>query len=149
MAMEEKSRRALGAVHGSRHTHAALSHQLSQKEGSSEHKFIAGTPCISSIVFSSVQCPTRCDPMDCNTPGFPVFPELAQTHVHHLPELAQTHVHRVNDAIQPSSSVISFSSCLQSVPASGSFPVSQLFASGGQSIGVSASTSVFPMNTQD
>ena len=40
-------------------------------------------------------------------------------------------------------------SCLQSVPASGSFPLSQLFASGGQSIGVSASTSGLPMNTQD
>ena len=48
-----------------------------------------------------------------------------------------------------SSSVIPFSSCLQSFPASGSFPMSQPFASGGQSIGVSASTSVLPMNTQD
>ena len=48
-----------------------------------------------------------------------------------------------------SSSVIPFSSCLQSFPASGSFPVSQFFTSGGQSIGVSASTSVLPMNTQD
>ena len=48
-----------------------------------------------------------------------------------------------------SSSVIPFSSCPQSFPASGSFPVSQLFASGGQTIGVSASTSVLPMNTQD
>ena len=48
-----------------------------------------------------------------------------------------------------SSSVVPFSSCPQSFPASGSFPVSQLFASGGQSIGVSASTSVLPMNTQD
>ena len=48
-----------------------------------------------------------------------------------------------------SSSVIPFSSHLQSFPASGSFPMSQLFASGGQSIGVSASTSVLPMNTQD
>jgi len=48
-----------------------------------------------------------------------------------------------------SSSVVSFSSCLQSFPASGSFPKSQFFASGGQSIGVSASTSVLPMNTQD
>ena len=48
-----------------------------------------------------------------------------------------------------SSSVIPFSSCLQSLPASGSFPMSQLFTSGGQSIGVSASTSVLPMNTQD
>ena len=48
-----------------------------------------------------------------------------------------------------SSSVIPFSSCPQSFPASGSFPMSQLFASGGQSIEVSASTSVLPMNTQD
>ena len=48
-----------------------------------------------------------------------------------------------------SSSVIPFSSCPQSFPASGSFPVSQLFAWGGQSIGVSASASVLPMITQD
>ena len=48
-----------------------------------------------------------------------------------------------------SSSVIPFSSCPQSLPASGSFPMSQLFAWGGQSIGVSASTSVLRMNTQD
>ena len=48
-----------------------------------------------------------------------------------------------------SSSVIPFSSCPQSFPASGSFQMSQLFTSGDQSIGVSASTSVLPMNTQD
>ena len=48
-----------------------------------------------------------------------------------------------------SSSVIPFSPCPQSLPASGSFPMSQLFASGGQSIGVSASASACPMNTQD
>ena len=48
-----------------------------------------------------------------------------------------------------SSSVIPFSSCPQSLPASGSFPMSQLFAWSGQSIGVSASASVLPMNTQD
>ena len=48
-----------------------------------------------------------------------------------------------------SSSVIPFSSCPQSLPASGSFPMTQLFAWGGQSIGVSASASVLPMNTQD
>ena len=47
------------------------------------------------------------------------------------------------------SSVVLFSSCPQSFPASGSFPMTQLFASGGQSIGVSASTSILPMNTQD
>ena len=45
-------------------------------------------------------------------------------------------------------SVVPFSSCLQSFPTSGSFSMSQLFVSGGQSIGVSASTSVLPMNTQ-
>ena len=78
-------------------------------------------------------CPALCDPMNCSIPGFPVL--------HHLPELAQIHVHWVNDAIQPSHPLSS--------PASGSFPVSQLFAWGGQNIGASASTSVLPMNTQD
>ena len=48
-----------------------------------------------------------------------------------------------------SSSVVPFSSCPQSLPASGSFPMSQLFPWGGQSLGVSASASVLPMNTQD
>ena len=69
-------------------------------------------------------------------PGFPVH--------HQLPELDQTHVHQVGDAIQPSHplSVVPFSSCLQSFPASGSFPMSQFFASSGQSIGASASALV-------
>ena len=48
-----------------------------------------------------------------------------------------------------SSSVVPFSSCFQSFPASGSFPMSQSFTSGGQSIGTSASASVLPMNSQD
>ena len=94
-------------------------------------------------LFSSVQSLSRvrlCDPMDCSMPDFPVH--------HQLPKFTQTHVHQVDDAIQPSS-VVPFSSCLQSFPASGSFPVSQFFASGGQSIGISASTSVLPMNIQD
>ena len=55
----------------------------------------------------------------------------------------------VSDAIQPSHPVVTFSSCPQSLSASESFPMSQLFASGGQSVGVPASTSVLPMNTQD
>ena len=82
-------------------------------------------------------------PMDCSTPGFSVH--------HQLPELAQNHVHWVGDNIHPtiSSSVIPFSFCLQSFPTSGSFPVSQFFESGGQSIGASASASVLPMNIQD
>ena len=81
--------------------------------------------------------------MDCSTPGFPVH--------HQLLELAQTHVHGVSGAIQPSHplSVPPFSSCLQSFLASGSFPISQFFASGGQRIRASASASVLPMNIQD
>ena len=93
--------------------------------------------------FSSVTqlCLTLCDPMNHSTPGLPVH--------HQLPEPTQTHVPS-SQWCHPtiSSSVVPFSSCLQSFPASWSFPVSQLFASGGQSIGVSASTSVLPVNTQ-
>ena len=59
----------------------------------------------------------------------------------------QTHVHWIGEAIQPS--VVPFASSPQSFPASVSFPLSQLFTSGGQSTGASASTSVLPMNTQD
>ena len=79
--------------------------------------------------------------MDCSMPGLPVH--------HQFPELTQTHFHWVgwcHPAI--SSSVIPFC-CLQSFPASGSSPMSQFFESGGQSIGVSASASVFIMNIQD
>ena len=90
------------------------------------------------VQFSSVtqSCLTLCAPVNCSTPGFPVHQQV--------PELAQTHVHPTI-----SSSVVPFSSHLQSFPASGSFPMTQFFASGGQSIGVSDSTSVLPMNTQD
>ena len=62
---------------------------------------------------------------------------------------SQTHVHWVGDAIQPPHPVIPFSSRVQSFPASGSFQMSQLFTSGGQSIRVSAISSAFPMNIQD
>ena len=79
--------------------------------------------------------------MNCSTPGLPVH--------HQLPEFTQTHVHRVSDAIQPFHPVVPFSSCSQSPPASGSFPMSQLSGWGGQSIGVSALASVLQKNTQD
>ena len=70
--------------------------------------------------------------------------------VHHqLPESTQTHVHWVSDAIQTSYSLLSPSPALKSFPASGSFPMSQVFTSGGHSIGVSASALVLPMNIQD
>ena len=64
---------------------------------------------------------------------------------------ACSNTHPSNQWCHPtiSSSVVPFSSCLQSFPASGSFQMSQLFTSGGQNIGVSASTWVLPMNTQD
>ena len=89
----------------------------------------------------SKSCLTPQNPMDCSMPGFSI--------PHHLPEFAQVHVHWIGDAIPTiSSSVALFSFYLQSFPASGSFQVSQLFASGGQSIGASASASVLPMNTQ-
>ena len=90
------------------------------------------------ISISSVTqlCPTLCEPRNRSTPDLPVH--------HHLQEFTQTHAHQVGDAIHPSHPL---SSCPQSLPASGSFPVSQLFISGGQSIGVSASASVLPMNT--
>ena len=74
--------------------------------------------------------------MNCSTSGFPVL--------HYLLEFAQTHVYWVSDDIQPShylivsSSASIFSSCPQSFSASESFPVSQFFTSGGQSIGASA-----------
>ena len=92
-----------------------------------------------SVQFISVtqSCLTLCDPMDCSTPGFPVQ--------HQLSELVQTHVHWVSDAILYCPLLLN----LQFFPASGSFPMSQFSASGDQSIGVSASPSVFPMNVQD
>ena len=82
-----------------------------------------------------------CDPMNCSMPGLPVH--------HQLMEFTQMHVHWVSDAIQPSHPLIPFSSCPQSFPSSGSFQMSQLFTSGGQSIGISASASVLPMYIQD
>ena len=93
--------------------------------------------------FSSVAqlCPTLWDPMNCSTPGLPIH--------HQLLEFTQTHVHESVMHLTILSFVIPFSSCLQSFPASGSFPMSQLFASGGQNVGVSASASVLPMNIQD
>ena len=68
--------------------------------------------------------------MDCSMPGLLVH--------HQLPEFTQTHVHWVGDTIQPPHP---FSSCLQSFPESGSFPMSQFFTPGGKSIGFSISPS--------
>ena len=94
---------------------------------------------------SSVQsrsCVQLWDPMDCSTPGLPVHHQLVEFTQNSCPRSLWCH---------PiiSSSICPFSSHIPSFPASGSFQMSQLFTSGGQSIGVSASTSVLPMNSQD
>ena len=91
-----------------------------------------------SVQFSCSVVSNSLQPMDCSTPGFPVH--------HRLPETVQTHVHRVGDHSTISSSVFPFPSCLQSYPASESFPTSQFFALGSQSIGATATASVLPMN---
>ena len=94
------------------------------------------------IQFSSVTqlCPTLCHPMDCSMPSLPVH--------HQLPELAQTHIHWVSDAIQPSHPLLPLLLLPSIFPSMRVFSMSWLFASGGQSIGVSASASVLPMSIQ-
>ena len=100
-------------------------------------------PLSTGFQFSSVArlCSTLCSPVDHSMPGLPVH--------HQLLEL--TDPCPLTQWCHPtiSSSVVSFSSCLQSFPASGSFQMSQLFVSGDQSIEASASTSVLLMNIQN
>ena len=84
--------------------------------------------------------PTLCDPTDCTMPGLPVS--------HYLPEFAQT---MFIESVMPSNHLILHPSLLllpSTFPASGSFPMSQLFASGDQSIGASPSASVPPVKIQ-
>ena len=93
--------------------------------------------------FSSVaqSCPTLCDPVNHSKPGLPVH--------HQLQEFTQTHIHWVGDAIQPPHPLSSPSPPDPNPSQNQGLFQSQFFAWGSQSIGVSASTSVFPMNTQD
>ena len=85
-------------------------------------------------------CPTLCYPVDCSTPGFPCPSPTPGACSNSCPLSRWCHP-------TISSSVVLFSSCLQSFLASGSFPVSWFLTSGGQGIGASAS--VLPMNIQD
>ena len=97
--------------------------------------------CFSSVQFSRSVMSNSLQPHGLRTPGLPVQ--------HQLLEFTQTHVHEL---VMPSNHLVLchlLLSHLQSFPASGSFPMSQFFASGGQSIGVSVSASVLPMNIQD
>ena len=93
---------------------------------------------LESCCLASQPCPTLHDPKDCSMTDLPV--------PHHLPEFAQ--VHYISDAIQSSHLHTIFSFCLQSSPASGSFPMSWLFASRDQNIGASASATFLSMNIQ-
>ena len=107
------------------------------------HLFLGRKVMTNLVQFSSVtqSCPTLCDHMNCSTPGLPVH--------HQLLEFTQTHVHRVSDAIQPPHPWSSPSPpTFNLLQHQGLFKWVQLFKSGGQSIGVSASTSVLPMNSQ-
>ena len=94
---------------------------------------------LNSVQFSQ-SCPTLWDPMNHSTPGHPVH--------HQLPEFTQTHVHQVSDAIQPSHPLLSPSPLAPNPSQHQSFPMSQLFAWGGQSTGVSALTSFLPKKCQ-
>ena len=92
--------------------------------------------------FSSVtqSCLTLCDPMDSSTPGFPVHHQL-------LSKLKLLKLNSIK-SVMPSTHLV-LCHLLLILPSSGSFPMSQFFISGGQSIGASASASVLPMNIQD
>ena len=97
-----------------------------------------------SLIKHSVQSLSRvrlCNPMNRSTPGLPVH--------HQLPAFTETHIHRVGDAIQPSHPLSSLSPPAPNPSQHQSLFQCQLFTSGGQSIGVSASASFLPMNTQD
>ena len=85
-------------------------------------------------------CPTLFDPMNHSMPGLPVH--------HQLPEFTEPHVHQVSDAIQPSHPLLSPSPLAPNPSQHQSFPMSQLFTSGGQSTGVSALASFLPKKSQ-
>ena len=114
---------------------------LTMSNASQSYKEVS--PHTSQNQFSSAarSCLTLCNPMDWSTPGFPVH--------HQLLDLAQTCPSSRWHHATISYSFVPFSSCLQSFPASGSFPRSQFFTSGDETIEASASASVLPMNIQD
>ena len=107
-------------------------------------KQIAQQSCTAPVQFSSVtqSCLTLFNPMDCSMIGLPVH--------HQFLEFTQIHVHWVGDTIQPSHPLLSpYPPAFNLFQKKRYFPMSQFFTSGGQSIRVSASESVLPMNIQD
>ena len=119
--------------------------ELGMTEGLNTHTH---THLVQTVVtpkqYSSVQsfqsCPTLCNPMNHSRPGLPVH--------HQLLEFTQIQVHRVSDAIQPSHPLSSPSPPAPNPSQHQSFPMSQLFSSGGQSTGVSALASFLPKKSQ-
>ena len=101
---------------------------------------ITSIVCSDQIRWVAQSCLTLCNPMNCSTPGPPCSSPTPGVHSNSRPSSRWCHP-------VISSSVVPF--CLQSFPTSGSFPMSQFFTLGGQSIGVSGSASVLPMNTQE
>ena len=102
------------------------------------YHWVDGFCCCCSVAQSYL---TLCDSMDWSTQGFPAL--------HYLSEFAQLHVHWVSDAIQPSHPLSSVSPPAFSLSQhQGLFSINRFFASGGQSIGASASVSVLPMNIE-
>ena len=94
-----------------------------------------------SVQLSTTACPTPCDTLHRSTPGLPVH--------HHLPEFTDSPPSSPWCHPSISSSVVPFSSCPQSLPASESYPMSQFFTWGGQSTGASSSASFLPKKSQD
>ena len=89
------SGRSPGGGHGNLLQYSCLENPMDKEPGGTVHRVTKSQTRLKRLTSSVAQlCPTLCNPMRCNTPGFPVHRQL--------PELAQTHVHRVSDAIQPS-----------------------------------------------
>ena len=115
------------------HAHACITLSLLSTHPSVSKSFLFLYCCL-----AAKSHPTLCNSLDCSMPSLPV--------PYYLPKFAQTHIHWVVNAIQPSHPLPPPRSFPQSFSASVSFPMSQFFASGRQSIGASAS--VLPMNIQ-
>ena len=115
--------------------------RLFPPSGSSSYCPSAQTALLNSSLQSRHPAVSDSATVNRSTPGLPVH--------HQLPEFPQTHVHRVGDAVQPPHALCPLLLPPSIFPSIRSFQMSQFFASGGQSIGVSASASVLPMNIQD
>ena len=119
--------------------------KIEQQQRTNKHteiSLLGSVHCFSQFSSVAQSCLTLWNPIDCRMPRPPCPSPTPRAYSNSCPLSRWCHP-------TASSSVIPLSSCLQSFPESQSFPVNQLFASGGQSIGVSASASVLSMNIQN